>query len=112
MEMYLHDSAAMFRFVLHGDLKGGRVPELEHAWTTAKSVLNDRDLVIDVSGITNADQFGVELLSRMRDSGARLTAPLPLASEEFLQSLGVPVAAPSGELLRNKVLRFLRLCRA
>jgi len=112
MEMYLHDSAAMLRFVLRGDLTRCRAPELEHAWTTAKSVLNGRDLVIDVSGITNADEFGVELLLRMRDSGARLTARLPPASEEILRSLGVPVAAPGGDPFRTRVLRFLRLCRA
>ena len=112
MEMYQHDSATMFRFVLRGGLTDGGVPELEHAWTTAKSTLKDRDMVVDVSGVTNADEFGVELLSRMRDSGARFTAPLPPASEEFLRSLGVPVAAPGGEPFRSKVLRFLRLCRA
>ena len=112
MEMYQHDSAMMFRFVLRGDLTAGRVPELEHAWTTAKSILNGRDLVVDVSGITGADEFGVDLLSRMRDSGARLTAPLPPASEELLRSSGVPVAAQSGEVFRNRRLRFLRACRA
>ena len=112
MEMYQHDSAAMFRFVLRGDLTGGCVSELEHAWTTAKSILNGRGLVVDVSGITHADEFGVDLLSRMRDTGARLAAALPPASEEFLRPLGVAVAAPGGKLFRNKVLRFLRLCRA
>jgi hypothetical protein len=112
MEMYQHDSATMFRFVLHGNLAGDRVPELEHAWTTAKSILNGRDLMVDVSGITDADELGVDLLSRMRDSGARLAAPLPPASREFLRSLGVPVAAPVGELFRKKVMRFLRLCRS
>ena len=112
MEIYQHDSAAMFRFVLRGDLRGDRVPELEHAWTTAKSILNGRDLLVDVSGVADADEFGVDLLFRMRDSGARLTAPLPPASEEFLRSLDVTVAAPGGEGVRNKVLRFLGLCRA
>ena len=112
MEMYQHDHAAMFRFVLRGSLTGGCVPELECAWTTAKSILNGRELAVDVSGLTNADPFGVELLSRMRDSGARLTAALPPASEELLRPLGVLVAAPGGELLRNRVLRFLRLGRA
>ena len=112
MEMYQHDSATMFRFVLRGGLTGGCVPELEHAWTTARSTLNGRDLVVDVSGVTNADEFGVELLSRMRDSGARLAAPLPLASEDFLRSLGVPVAAPGGDFFRHKMQRFLRLISA
>src|SRR5438046_231749 len=108
MEMYQHDGATMFRFVLRGDLTGGDVPELEHAWTTAKSILNGRDLAVDVSGLTNADESGVDLLFRMRDSGARLSAPLPLASEELLRSLGVPVAARAEGFLRQRVLRWLR----
>lgn len=109
MEIYQHDSAATFRFVLRGALAGGRVPELEHAWTTATSTLKDKDLVVDVSGITDADDIGVNLLLRMRGSGARLSAPLPPASEDFLRSLGVPVAAPAAGSIRERVRRLLRV---
>jgi ABC-type transporter Mla MlaB component len=112
MEMYQHDYPAMFRFVVRGDLTGGVVPELEHAWTTAKSILHGRHLAVDVSGLTNADKSGIDLLFRMRDSGAHLSAPLPPASEELLRSLGVPVAAPAGGFLRQTVLRWLRLSNA
>ena len=109
MEMYQHDSASLFRFVLRGELAGKSAEELEHAWTTAKSILNSRELVVDVSGMTYADESGVNLLTRMRESGARLTAALPPASEDYLRSLGVMVAAPGGRPLRNRMLRFLRL---
>jgi len=108
MEMYQHDSATLFRFVLRGDLAGAVVQELEHAWTTAKSILDGKELAVDVSGITNADESGVALLSRMRESGARLTAALPPASEQFLRCLGLPAAAPKGRVVRPRVLRFLR----
>ena len=94
MEMYQHDSAGRFQFVLRGELAGNRVLGLEQAWTTAKSILNGKELVVDVSGITVADESGVDLLSRMRDSGARLNAALPPKSEELLRSLGLPAAAP------------------
>jgi len=109
MEMYQHDSATMFRFVLRGHLAGDRVTELEHAWTTAKSILKGKELVVDVSGIKDADKFGMDLLLRMRASGARLTAAQPPKSEELLRSLGLPVAAPSGQFIRARVLRFLRV---
>ena len=112
MEMYQHDCVTEFRFLLRGELTGGSVSELEHAWTTATSILNGRALAVDVSGLMNADESGVGLLFRMRDSGARLTAPLPPASEELLRFLGVPVAAPAGGSLRDTVLRFLRLRNA
>jgi ABC-type transporter Mla MlaB component len=105
MEMHQHDSAQAFRFVLSGELAGDAVQQLEWAWETAKSILAGRDLIVDVSGIANADRSGGELLCRMRESGARLTAALPPVSGGFLRSLGVPVAAPT---LRPGL--FARLC--
>jgi ABC-type transporter Mla MlaB component len=107
MDMYQHDSATRFQFVLRGELNGNGVQDLEHAWSTAKSTLAGKELVVDISGITNADRSGVDLLSRMRDSGARLTAALPSESEDFLQSLGVPMAAPRGRRGNGWALRFL-----
>ncbi len=108
MDIYQHDSAARFRFVLSGHLADGHVLELEHAWTTARSILQDKELVVDIAGISNADRTGAELLHRMRDAGARLTAALPPKSEEFLRSLGVPAEAPCGRSLGKKLLRLLR----
>lgn len=72
MDMYQHDSAASFRFVLRGELAGNGVWQLEHAWHTAKSILAGKDLIVDISRITNTDLPGRELLHRMRESGARL----------------------------------------
>jgi hypothetical protein len=74
MDVYLHDSSTALRFVLRGELAGGDAQDLEHAWTTANSVLGSRELVVDVSAVTDADAGGRELLSRMRQSGARVTA--------------------------------------
>jgi len=107
MEMYQHDSATMFRFVLRGDLVGAQVQDLEHAWTTAKSTLHSKELVVDVSGVTHADQSGMDLLSRLRDSGACLTAVLPPKSPGLLRSLGLSAAAPSGRFTAARMLRLL-----
>ena len=107
MDIYQHDSAAMFRFVLRGHLANEHVLELEQAWTTARSILQQKELVVDVSGISDADPQGAELLHRMRDAGARLTAALPPKSEELLRSLGVP-AAPCGRTLGKKLVLLLR----
>ncbi|HUO32657.1 MAG TPA: hypothetical protein VMU80_25815 [Bryobacteraceae bacterium] len=93
MDMYQHDGASLFRFVLRGELCGYCVEELQHAWTTAQSILGTKELVVDICGLAAADAAGVELLSRMRKSGARLIAPLPPASPELLLSLGIPAAA-------------------
>ena len=55
MDIYQHDSATMFQFVLRGELIGDRVRDLEHAWNTATSILAGKELVVDIAGITNAN---------------------------------------------------------
>lgn len=77
MEMYQHDSSSEFRFVLRGSLEGSWVEELEHAWITAASILNGKELVINGAGLTGIDENGLRLLSRMRDNGGRFTTDSP-----------------------------------
>ncbi|HZT29827.1 MAG TPA: hypothetical protein VFA33_08090 [Bryobacteraceae bacterium] len=72
MEFYLHDSASLFQFQLKGRLEGRWVEELEHAWRTAQSVMEGKELVVDITEMTAADGAGMALLERMRASGARL----------------------------------------
>ena len=95
LDIYQHDSARMLEFVLRGELAGSPVQNLEHAWAAAASTLGKRELAVDLSAVTGADRHGTELLSRMRESGARLTASGPPASPELLHSVGIP-AAPAG----------------
>ena len=94
MQMYLNDSARSFEFVLQGELTGDSVRSLECAWITATSILHGKEVFVDVSGLTAADDEGIELLHRMTVSGARFRAVPQPKSEEFLLSLGVVVAAP------------------
>ena len=94
MEMYQHDGAGAFRFVLSGDLSGMAVQQLEWAWETAKSIIGARELIVDISGVANADPVGLELLFRMRKAGASLTADLRPASPELLGQFGVRALEP------------------
>src|ERR1035438_4324949 len=94
MRMYLNDSVKTFEFVLQGELTGNSVQSLEYAWITATSILNGKEVLVDVSALRAADAQGIELLDRMTGSGARLRAALPPHSEGFLGSLGVLVVAP------------------
>jgi ABC-type transporter Mla MlaB component len=94
MELYQHDNAGMFRFVLRGELDAGSLCELEHAWETASSVTKHKPLVVDVTGLTTADSAGVELLTRMRRSGARFTAAVRTGREELFGSLEVSAVSP------------------
>lgn len=94
MDMYLHDSADAFRFILRGDLTAAGARQLEGAWETAKSILEGKALTVEISGVTRADPAAIELLSRMRDSGARITAARPPECEDLLRFFGIPAAAP------------------
>jgi len=93
MDLYQHDSATVYRFVLQGGLTGISVQNLEQAWTTAMSITSRKETVVDISGVTDADASGVELLFRMREAGVRLSGALPPKSELLLRSMGIPVAA-------------------
>ena len=94
MTTYLNDSVLTFEFVLHGELTGDAVRSLEQAWITATSILDGKEVFVDVSALTAADARGFDLLSRMKESGARLRAARPPQSEELLRSLGLRVVAP------------------
>lgn len=94
MQMYLNDRVKIFEFVLRGELTGDAVRSLEQAWITATSILNGKEVSIDVAALTAADPGGVALLRRMTGSGARFRVALPAHSPEFLRSLGVLVLTP------------------
>ena len=112
MDMYLHDSATAFRFVLRGELCGPAVQELQQAWTTAQSILDGKESVVDVSGLTAADQAGLDLLLRFKQSGAGLKAPKSPKSAQLLRCLGLSLDAPAAERSSSGLLKFWRVCRA
>jgi len=110
VEIYQHDGATTFRIQLRGRLEGAQVENLEHAWICATSVLRGKQLVIDISGLTGADQKGAALLSRLRESGARFEGSAPPELVELAQAWGVgqPAATEPGSGLRRLVRRLIR----
>jgi len=92
MDYYQHDGATTFRFQLAGELAGPGVTDLEHAWKTASSIMDGKQLIVDVSKVTGADPIGLQLLRRMLGAGARLVSAEPPGTAEWLRSLGAPVA--------------------
>ena len=109
LEIYLNDSIANFEFALQGELAGDAVRRLEQAWITATSILDGKEVFVEVSALSAADAGGFELLDRMTASGARLRAALPLHSEDLLRSLGVMVAAPCRRERRTWTMGLRRL---
>jgi hypothetical protein len=89
--MHLHDSPTSFRIQLHDELSGRDVLELEHAWRTAQSILDGKELVIDLSKLASAGDDGVRLLLRMKADGARFLAP----NSELSAALSLPLESKS-----------------
>ncbi len=67
---YIHDSVSTLRFQIIGDLRAGNVVELNGSWETARTTLDLRQFVLDVSQLYSADEDGLAWLERMRESGA------------------------------------------
>lgn len=67
---YIHDSVEALRFQLLGEFGEHDVPELNGCWSTAKTTLSQRKLVIDLRSLKSADESGRKWLLSMADEGA------------------------------------------
>lgn len=72
------------RLKLEGRLAGAWVSELEQCWHTASAVHPDRNISVDLSGLTCVDQAGQYLLRLMRRDGVNFVGA-GLAVREFLE---------------------------
>lgn len=112
MIMYQHDSPNLFRFVLEGYLTEAGAEQLERAWETAKSILNGKELTVEVSGVKKVDPAGIAVLSRMRESGARILAARTPECAELLRFCDIPAPAPGCmERKPRWALRILKSAR-
>lgn len=73
------------------------------------SVLQGKEVVVDLTGITEADSKGLDLLVRMRAAGARLTASQAARSGAILARLGIAMSGANQSRRPWRALRFLRL---
>src|SRR5712691_9756298 len=97
MIYYMHDGSAAFSFELAGTISDDDAAELEQAWRTASSVIEDRILVVDLSFVTQIDAAGRDLLRHWHENGAKLVANTPTArslAESILGAL-IPAVAPA-----------------
>jgi hypothetical protein len=72
LHFYMHDGLDTFRFELAGRLSAESARELEQAWRTAASMIGERRVIIDLSGVTGIDPNARELLRRWASEGAQL----------------------------------------
>ncbi len=92
MKIYVHDLMSTLEFKLIGALAANHVGEFERTWVTACSILNGRPIHVDVSGLTDIDAAGQQLIERLRQKGAKFIATPPLANGRLLRQLGMPPA--------------------
>lgn len=113
LQVYLHDRAAALTFSLSGDLDRTTAPELEHSWTTARSILRGRPLRVDLARLSSIDPAGADLLARMSRDGAQLlTASAPMDAVAARVSGRAPrlLSTPPLGRLQRWACRFARCC--
>lgn len=114
LEVYLHDGARSLKFVIAGTLTEAWTQDLEHSWKTASSILNGKELVIDLVHLTAIDDEGIRLLTAMHRQGARL-----ITGSVFSDALGLDisgstpllVSAPPMSFFSKLICRYTRCCR-
>ncbi len=74
LQYYLHDDLDAFRFELAGSLSGEGVKSLYHAWRTARSIIGNREMIVDITFVAAADEPGRELLRLWHSNGASIVA--------------------------------------
>lgn len=65
MAIYIHDEAAQLRLRVTGDLDEQAAQELASCWTTASSVVGERKIVMDLTGLSSIQETGQRLLEAL-----------------------------------------------
>ena len=74
---YMHDGPTAFSIELAGTLAAEGAKKLEQDWRRACAVFGKKELVVDLSYVTEIDPVGRQLLLRWRRSGATVVANSP-----------------------------------
>ena len=74
---YMHEGPAAFSIELAGALAAEAAKQLEQDWRSAAEVIGEKELVVDLSFVTEIDPVGRQLLLRWRRNGATILANTP-----------------------------------
>jgi hypothetical protein len=104
---YIHDLSQGYTLEMYGPLGETAVSELTCCWNTARTTLRDRNLTLDLRGITLVDETARQWIAAMAQDGAKL---LP---ETFLLDTvaGLNRKAPGDKADEPRVGFFYRLFR-
>src|ERR1700687_3521619 len=74
---YMHDGPAAFSIEVAGALAAEGARKLEQDWGSASAVIGKKELVVDLSFVTEIDPVGSQLLLRWFRNGATVVASTP-----------------------------------
>jgi hypothetical protein len=74
---YLHDSVESCRLQLFGPLTSADLKELTGCWSTARTTLEARKLILDISAVISVDDAGRQWIAAMSAEGALLVEASP-----------------------------------
>ena len=109
LDYYIHDEPRVLRFEIAGDWVGAGVKNLAHALHTAKSVLEDRRIVVGLTSFAEADDDGMTLLLNLHRSDATIVARSTDSRTLAESILGSPIQMlPFKSGRRQRIGDFLR----
>lgn len=114
LKIYLHDGTECFRIQLIGELKNGDLKELSGCWRTAKSSVEGRPLVVDITSLKSADEGAIRWMVSMLAEGAKildgreLTIAVPPRLPEPGSGLAQSSPKPQSGRLRSFLARLER----
>ena len=87
----MHDGPTAFSIELAGALAGKGAKKLEQDWQTACGVIGKKELVVDLSFVTEIDPGGRQLLFRWFRNGATVVANTPQSRALAESAIGRPL---------------------
>ena len=87
----MHDGPTAFSIELAGALAGEGAKKLEHDWLSASKAIGNKELVVDLSFVTEIDAVGRQLLLRWRWNGATVVANTPKSRALAESIIGLPL---------------------
>src|ERR1700719_2300393 len=90
---YMHDGPAAVSIEVAGRLAAEGAKKLEQDWLSASVVIGTKQLIVDLSFVTEIDPVGRQLLLRWRRNGATVVANTPESRVLAESVIGRPLGA-------------------
>ncbi len=96
LRVTIQQDAIELRLFLEGRLAGPWVQEVELCWQRARSAIQGKTVIVDLSAVDYVDDDGERLLTVLHEHGAKLIACGPLTKHLVAEITGDCAEAPRG----------------